>query len=106
MPSDLGPIASKPPVRVVQSNAPAPRPQSQGTRIASDRLHADPDLELYETTQMNNMRLIATPTGKDTPSITSPLENSLTPKYRKNSEPEVISLPPGTRLEIEQQYDN
>ena len=102
MPADLGPIASKPPVRVVQSNAPALQPQRQENSIATDRLHAEPELEMYETTQAEQHALDCDTNGKDTPSTTSPLEDSFTPKYRKDSEPEVISLPLETRLETEQ----
>ena len=102
MPADLGPIASKPPVRVVQPNAPALQSQSQENSIATDRLHAEPDPELYETTQAEQYALDYDTNSKDTPSTTSPLEDSLTPKYSKDGEPEVISLPPETRLETEQ----
>ena len=102
IPTHLGPMASEPPVRVVQSNASALQPQSQETSIAADPLHAEPDLELYETTQTEQYALDCDTKGEDKQSTTSPLEDSLTPKYCKDSEPEAIPLPPETRLETEQ----
>lgn len=91
-----------PPVRVVQSNAPALQPQSQEYSIAADALDAEPDLEVYETSQVEQYALICDIKGEDTQSKTSPLEDSLTPKYRKETQPEEIPLPPETRLKTEQ----
>lgn len=102
MPPHLGPIASKPPVRVVQPDAPALRPQSQENSIAADPLHAEPDLEQYETTQAEQYALGCDTKGEDTQSTTLPLEDFLTPKYREHSGPEVIPLPPEKRLKTEQ----
>lgn len=102
MPPDLGPIASKPPVQVVQSNAPALQPQRQENSIAADRLHAEPDLELYETTQVEQYTLDFDNKRVDTPFTTSPAEDSLIPKYRKDKGPGVIPLPPETSITTEQ----
>ena len=103
IPLDLGPSASEPPVRVVQSNASALQPQNQEHRITADRLHAEPELEPYESIQDEQYTLDCDTTGDDTQSTTSPLENSLTSKYRKDSEPEAIPLPPETKLKSEQE---
>ena len=102
MPPDLGLIASKPPVGVIQSDAPALQPQSQENSIAADLMHTEPALELYETTQAEQYALDCDTKGEDTQSTTSPLEHSSTPKYRKDTEPEAIPLPPETRLKTEQ----
>ena len=103
MPQELGPIVPKPPVRVVQPNAPALEPHSQEGRIAVDLSDAaELDLELCETTQAEQYTLDCDTKCVDTPSTTSPLEDSLTPKYRKDSESEVIPLPPEARLKTEQ----
>ncbi len=103
MPRDLGPIVPKPPVRVVQPNAPALQPQSQGDRIAADLLHAAGlDRELYMTSQAEQYTLDCDTKCVDTPSTTSPLEDSSTPKYRKDSESEVMPLPQEARLKTEQ----
>ena len=91
-----------PPVRVVQSNAPALQLQSQEYSIAADALDAEPDLEVYETSQADQYALKCDIKGEDTQSKTSPLEDSLTPQYRKETQPEVIPLPPETRLKTEQ----
>nr|AUW31331.1 hypothetical protein [Cladonia uncialis subsp. uncialis] len=102
MPRDLEPIVPEPPVRVVQPNAPALQPQSQEERIASDLLHAaELDLELCETTQAEQYTLDCDTKCSDTPSTSSPLENSLIPEYRKDSESKVIPLPPEARLKTE-----
>ena len=103
MPRDLGPNFPKPPVRVVQPNAPALQPQSQEDRIATDLLHAaELDLELCEATQAEQYTLDRDTKCVDKPSTTSPLKDSVTTKYRKDSESEVIPLPPEARLETEQ----
>ena len=102
MSPDVGPIASKPLVQFVQSNAPAIQPRSQEGSIAADPLHAEPDLELYETTQAEQYALECDHKGADAPSTTSLRGNSSTPKYPKDSESEVIPLPPETTLKTEQ----
>ena len=103
MPRVLEPIVPEPPVRVVQPNAPALQPQSQEERIAADLLHAaELDLELCETTQAEQYTLDCETKCSDTPSTNSPLEDSLTPEYCKDSESKVIPLPPEARLKTEQ----
>ena len=99
IPRDLGPMASKPPGRVVQSNASALQPQRQENSIAADLLHAAPDLEMYETIQAEQYALDCDTKGEDTQSTTSPLQDSLTLKHRKDSQPEAIPLPPGLKTE-------
>ena len=103
MPSNFGTLGSKPPVGVAQPIAPALQPQSQKDEIAADLEHdAELDLGLCKTTQAEQYTLDCDTKCVDTPSTTSPLDNFLTPKYSKDSETEVIPLPPEARLKTEQ----
>ena len=103
MPSNFGTIGPKPPVRVVQPITPALQRESQKEEIAADLEHAaELDPGLCETTEAEQYTLDCATKCVEAPSMTSSLEDSLTPKYRKDIASEVISLPPEARLEIEQ----
>ena len=85
IPGSLEPVVPKPPVQVVQPNAPALQPQSQGDRVAADLSHAaELDRGLCETTQVGQYTRDCDTKRVDTPSTTSPLKVSLTAKYRKD----------------------
>ena len=103
MPSNFGTIGLKPPVRVVQPITPALQRESQKEEISTDLGHAAGlDLGLCESTQAEKYTLDCNTKCVDTASTTSRLDDFLTPKYRKDSESEVIPLPPEVRLKAEQ----